>query len=211
MDTAAWMKKARLLAGLTIGYNLVEGLVSMAFGWSDGSLALFGFGVDSFIEVGSALLILWRLREGAGCRTESLARERRATLGIGVLFLLLAIGTTVGSLGQLYQHRHPSTGWPGLVVSSASLLFMAYLWRAKVATAQALDSKALASDAACSLVCIQLSGILLAGSLVCVIFPRLWWADGVAALGLSLFIAREGLAMVRAASDPHFEGGCGCD
>ncbi len=204
------MKKARLLAGLTISYNLIEGLVSMAFGWSDDSLALFGFGADSFIEVGSALLILWRLREVSGCRTEALARERRATFGIGALFLLLAVGTSAGSLGQLYQHRHPGTGWPGLAVSLASLFFMTYLWRAKVAAAQALNSKALESDAACSLACIQLSCILLAGSLIYVLFPRLWWADGVAALLLSLFIAREGWAMVRAALDPHFDGGCGC-
>lgn len=210
MDHAAWMKRARLLAGLTIGYNLLEGLVSMAFGWSDGSLALFGFGADSFIEVGSALVVLWRLQERSGCATEALRRERRATFAIGILFLLLALGTAAGSVLQLLQRRHPDTGWPGLLVSLASLAFMAYLWRAKLRAALALDSKALHSDAACSLACIQLSAVLLAGSLVTLLLPRLWWADGAAALALAALIAREGAGMVRAARDPHFDGGCGC-
>lgn len=210
MDHTAWMKRARLLAGLTIGYNLVEGLVSMAFGWSDGSLALFGFGADSFIEVGSALIVLWRLQERGGCATEALQRERRATFAIGILFLLLALGTAAGSILQLIQRRHPDTAWPGLLVSLASLAFMAFLWRAKLGAARALDSKALASDAACSLACLQLSGVLFAGSLLFLLMPRLWWADSAAALALALLIAREGAGMVRAARDPQFDGGCGC-
>ena len=206
-----WTRYARYLAILTIVYNLVEGLVSMGFGWADDSMALFGFGADSFIEVGSALLVLWRLGRGGGCApAAALQRERRATLGIGALFLLLAVGAGLGALFQLAARHHPDTTLPGLIISLASLAFMAWLWRAKLAAAKALDSRALEGDAACSLACIQLSVVLFAGSLLYLLLPVLWWVDGAATLVLSLLIAREGLGAIRAARQPDFDGGCGC-
>lgn len=206
---ARWIAYAKALAVFTILYNLVEGLVSMGFGWSDGSLALFGFGADSFIEVFSALLVLWRLKSDE-CGDDLIARERKVTKGIGWLLLLLAAGTLGGSLLQLKAKGHPSTTLPGVIVSLASLGFMVFLWRAKLAAAKALDSRAVASDAACSLACIQLSAILLAGSLVFQVAPRFWWVDSVAALLLALLIGREGWEMRRAAAREDFDGGCGC-
>lgn len=205
-----WLRYARQLALFTLAYNLVEGLVSMGFGAAEDSIALFGFGADSFIEVGSALLVLWRLGETSGCATTRLGRERRATLGIGALFLLLALGTSLASGLQLLTHRHPETTLPGAIISAASLAFMFWLWRAKRKAAIVLDSRTLEGDAACSLACIQLSLVLFSGSLAFLVFPALWWADGAAALILAAFIAREGLAMIRAARHPDFSGGCGC-
>ena len=81
MNQDQWRRRALWLSALTIAYNLVEGVVSMAFGWADDSIALFGFGADSFNEVASALLVLWKLLDHG-----NLARERNATLGIGWLF-----------------------------------------------------------------------------------------------------------------------------
>ena len=205
-----WLAYARFLAIFTILYNLVEGLVSMGFGLADESVALFGFGADSFIEVGSALIVLWRLKETSGCASIALRREQRATLGIGLLFVLLAAGIALGSSLQLASRRHPDTTLPGLLISLASLAFMFWLWLAKRKAAQALDSRTLAGDAACSLACIQLSGVLFTGSLVFAVVPAFWWADSVAALVLALFIAREGLSGIRAARNPDFSGGCGC-
>jgi hypothetical protein len=205
MTPSDWHRRALWLSALTIFYNLAEGLVSMAFGWADDSLALFGFGADSFIEVASALLVLWKLMDRG-----NLDRERRATLGIGWLFVALATGIVGGALLQLMAHRHPPTTLPGLLISALSLGFMAYLWRAKLGAARALDSAALAADAACSRACIQLSVVLFAGSLLFLLFPALWWVDGAAALGLALLIGKEGLGMIRAARSRGFTGGCGC-
>jgi divalent metal cation (Fe/Co/Zn/Cd) transporter len=207
-DPSAWLRRARLLAWFTVGYNLLEGFVSIAFGFSDDSVALWGFGLDSLIEVASALVVLWRLKAGLTARATE--RERKATLAIGILFLVLAGVVVGGSLLQLAQRHHPATTLPGLLIALASLSFMVWLWRAKGAAARALDSAALASDAACSLACIQLSGVLLAGSLVFWLLPGLWWADAVAACALALLIAKEGWSMVRAARSPGFGGGCGC-
>ncbi len=205
MTDARWRRRALWLCGLTVAYNLLEGLVSMHFGWADDSVALFGFGADSFIEVASALLVLWKLMDHG-----SLARERTAALGIGGLFVALGAGIAGGAVLQLAARRHPPTTLPGVVISLLSLAFMLYLWRAKLRAARALDSAALAADAACSRACLQLSAVLLAGSLAFLASPALWWADAAAALVLALLVAREGVGMVRAARSARFTGGCGC-
>lgn len=199
------------LSWFTIGYNLIEGAVSIGFGISEGSIALAGFGVDSLIEVTSAFLVLWRFRgeSGLGERME-LERERRATLGVGLLFLFLAVLTAFGGAAQVWEQAHPETTLPGLIVSAVSLSFMFYLWRAKRRVAISLDSSTVMADANCSRACIQLSVVLFAGSLLFLLIPSLWWADAVAALGLSILIAREGVETVRAARKEEFEGGCGC-
>ena len=204
-----WVAYARSLARLAIAYNVLESLVSMGFGWAEHSVALFGFGADSLIEVGSSVLVLWRLQAEASGLPGS-DRERRAALGIGILFLLLAIGTAVGSVLQLASRRHPETTLPGLAVSILSVGVMVFLWRGKKLAAHVLDSPALAGDATCSLVCMQLSAVLFIGSLAFWIRPSLWWADAAAALVLCLFIGKEGWEMVAAARKPDFTGGCGC-
>lgn len=205
MSGPDWRRRALWLAGFTIAYNLLEGLVSMAFGWADDSVALFGFGADSFIEVASALLVLWKLLDHG-----NLERERKATLGIGRLFLFLAAGIAGGAVLQLTARAHPPTTMPGLVISALSLAFMVFLWRAKLRAAQALDSATVAADAACSRACIQLSVVLFAGSLLFLLVPALWWVDAAAALGLAFLIGKEGLGMTRAAKSSCFTGGCGC-
>ncbi len=206
-----WVRWILYLAWFTIGYNLLEGVVAIGFGVSDDSVALAGFGADSMIEVASAILVLWRFQsESKQQLMPSINRERRATMGIGVLFICLALGTTVASLTQLKGGSHPSTTLSGLVISVASLSFMFFLWRAKTKAAKALDSATVMKDAACSLACIKLSIILFAGSLLFVVYPSLWWIDSIAALGLALLIAKEGVETVSAARKPDFSGGCGC-
>ncbi|HJW73222.1 MAG TPA: cation transporter [Geothrix sp.] len=205
MTSPDWRRRALWLSGITIAYNLAEGLVSMGFGWKDDSVALFGFGADSFIEVGSALLVLWKLMDHG-----SLERERQATRRIGWLFLMLGAGIVGGALLQLAGRQHPPTTLPGLIISALSLSFMVFLWRAKLRVAKALDSATVAADAACSLACIQLSVVLFLGSLLFLLAPALWWVDAAAAVGLAVLIGKEGLGMIRHASSACFTGGCGC-
>ncbi|MEK7389873.1 MAG: cation transporter [Elusimicrobiota bacterium] len=194
-----WNRRAQRLAFFTVAYNLIEGLVSVIFGVREESVALAGFGIDSFIEVGSALVVLWRLRGG-----QDEDREPRALRVIGGLFLLLALLTAIGSGLQLWRRSPPETTVPGVVISLASLSFMVWLWRAKREAGQALGSPTILGDAACSLACIKLSIVLLVGSLVYALFPILWWSDSAAALLLCALISREGWEMLRG------EGSCGC-
>ena len=205
-----WTRRARLLACLTIAWNVVEGLVSMAFGFSEESVALFGFGLDSWVEVASAAVVWWKLTRPPGCATSRKLQERKATRWISALFLVLAGATALGAAAQLAAGGHPASTLPSLVVSLVSLGMMGFLWRAKKAAAVALDSRTLEMDAACSRSCIQLSAVLFAGSLLYLVVPALWWADGVAALLLAAFIAAEGWEGWQAARKADFVGGCGC-
>lgn len=197
--------RAQVLAWITVGWNLIEGIVSVGFGAKAESLSLFGFGLDSFVEVGSALMVLWRLRhEGAS------PRERTAAKVIGALFLLLAVSVAYGAAHRLVTRETPDSSLPGLIISLLSLAFMAWLWRAKRTLATTTCSPTLAADAACSLACIQLSGVLLAGSLLFLVAPKLWWADAAASLILAALIGREGWNIRKAAAREDFAGGCGC-
>lgn len=210
MDVRVWERRALWLAVATIAWNVIEGVVAMGFGVAEESVALFGFGVDSWVEVGSAAVVYWKLARPAGCATTRRAHERRATRWISGLFLALAAGTGIGAVAQLVAGGHPGSTLPSVVVSLVSLAIMAFLWQAKKAAATALDSRTLAMDAACSRACIQLSGVLLAGSVAFALAPALWWADAAAALALSALIAREGWEGWRASEKADFAGGCGC-
>lgn len=204
-----WSARARTLAVATMLYNALEGVVSMGFGISEESVALLGFGVDSWVEVGSAAIVYWKLTR-TGCASTARERERVATRWIGRLFLVLALGTAAGAALQIASGGHPESTLPGVVISLLSLSFMVFLWRAKLRVAEALNSRTLAMDAACSRACIQLSAVLLAGSAVYALAPALWWADAAAALVLALFIGREGWEATEATKKADFSGGCGC-
>lgn len=203
---------ARLAVALalgTIAWNVVEGGVSVAFGLSEESVALLGFGLDSWIEVASAGVVLWRLwgetGRGAGPSRE---RERSASRVISVLFMALALSAAGGAVFQLATASAPTSTLPGLIISSLSLSVMFALWRSKLRVARTLDSRTLEMDAACSRACIELSAVLLGGSLLVLLHPALWWADAAAALVIAALIGKEGLEGWRAANRPEFTGGC---
>ena len=128
MDQASREKlynAAKLLAVITIVYNIVEGIVSVWFGAEDQTLSLFGFGIDSFVEVISGMGILHmvrRIRSGEGESVD--AFEQRALRITGWAFFLLTAGLLVSSGLSLYErHRPDSTLW-GLIVSLVSIASM---------------------------------------------------------------------------------------
>lgn len=159
--------RASLLAGVTIGYNLLEGLVSVAFGLQDETVALFGFGLDSFVEVISGVGIwhmLRRLRAGSGAECAD-AFERTALRVTGAAFYLLAGGLVLTAVATLAQGRAPETTFWGIVVSAVSIVTMGALVRLKLDVGRALGSAAILADAACTRACLALSFVLLASSL----------------------------------------------
>lgn len=205
------VRSAVRLSWFTIFYNLIEGIVSISLGIQDDSIALAGFGGDSLIEVGSAILVLWRLSgENSKTHLVNKKRELRASLGIGILFCILAVSASVSAVLQLISKSHPVTTVPGIVISLVSLSFMFYLWSSKKKVGAALQSKTILNDAACSLACIKLSFILLIGSGLYWVFPNLWWADSVATLFLVYFIAKEGVEILRAAAKGDSDTCCSC-
>lgn len=197
IDLNRFEAKAKILAAFTIGYNLIEGIISVVFGLEDNSISLLGFGVDSFLEVGSAIVVLWRFQRETSGSNGSINRERFAIKIIGALLLLLSLGTLFFSIRNLIYVEGPSTTLPGIIVSLVSLSFMFFLWKAKVGVATALQSATLRADAYCSISCIYLSGLLFFGSILFRISPSLWWVDSVGAIFISLLIAKEGWERVR--------------
>lgn len=182
---------------LTIGYNTIEALVSLAAGLVAGSVALIGFGVDSAIEVTASLAAQWRLRSDHSERRERAEQVTRRV--IGGSFVALAVYVTADSAMTLWYREAPRPSPVGLAILSLSVLVMPLLARAKRRVAQALESRALEAEAMQTSVCAYLSVIALAGVALNTLF-RWWWADPAAALLMVPLIAREGLEGLRGSS-----------
>lgn len=191
-DQTALFRIAFCLSLFTIAANIVEGLVSMYFGAQDETLALFGFGVDSFIEVisaaGIAQMILRIWRNPASPRSRFEVTALRIT---GAAFYLLAAGLAVGAGVNLALGNRPETTSWGIVISLISISVMTGLVWAKRAVGRRLGSAPILADANCTLVCIYMSLMLLASS-VLVTITGLGFLDSLGALGLAWLSLREG-------------------
>lgn len=166
MNLERLYKRANLLALVTIGYNLLEGLVSVWLGLSDETFALFGFGVDSFVEVISGIGVWHMVRRmrTTSCQATHDAFEQRALRITGTAFYLLTAGLSISSAVNIYQGHRPDTTLWGIIVSLVSIASMWFLIRAKVKVGTALQSDAILADAACTRACLQLSIVLLVAS-----------------------------------------------
>lgn len=197
VETDRLVRRGRSLAWLTIGWNTVEGVVAIGSGAVAGSVALIGFGVDSFVEVFAGGVIIWRLAKEAHGEEVSAVAERRAVRLIAATFLALAVGIAVESLRKLIGGEHPDASPVGIAVTAVSLIVMPLLARAKHRVGDGLGSRAVHADATETELCVWLSAIVLIGLVLNAAFGW-WWADPVAALGVVYVAAREGLEHWRA-------------
>ena len=180
------------LAVFTIVYNIVEGVVSIYFGVQDETLTLFGFGVDSFIEVLSGIGILAMiLRIRSNPDTPRSVFERTALRITGFSFYALSVGLTVTAVYNLIVGHKPESTLPGLIISVISILVMWVLVWGKRKVGRALDSSPILADANCTLVCIYMSLVLLASSLIYQ-FTGFGFVDSLGSLGLIYFSYHEG-------------------
>ena len=180
------------LAFFTIFYNTVEGLVSVYFGAHDETLTLFGFGIDSFIEVISGIGIMamvLRIRQNPG--TPRGQFERGALRVTGWSFYLLAGGLLINSLYNLYTGHKPESTVSGTIISLISIAVMWALVTGKRKVGHALGSEPILSDANCTMVCIYMSVVLLASSLIYE-FTGFGLVDSLGAIGLIYFSISEG-------------------
>jgi divalent metal cation (Fe/Co/Zn/Cd) transporter len=175
------------LAYATAGYNLVEGVVAVAAGAVASSTALVGFGVDSFLEVSSALVVIWQFRSRV---PED--RERPALRLIAVSFLALAAWITVDAARSLLGGGEAEPSPVGIGLAAVSVVVMPLLVWAKRRTGRELGSATVVTDATQTLLCTYLSAVLLVG-LVLTAWLGWTWADAVAALVIAAVAAREGV------------------
>jgi divalent metal cation (Fe/Co/Zn/Cd) transporter len=190
-ERTAVVHRGRKLEYFTIGWSALEGLVAVIAGVTAGSISLVGFGIDSFVEVTSGSVLLWRMSVDADVHRRE-RNEKRALRVVGICFLLLAGYITYESGLYLLSKRAPEHSAPGIILACVSLVIMPLLSRAERRVGHALNSAAMHADARQTAFCTYLSVILLAGLLLNALF-RLWWADPVAALIMVPIIAREGI------------------
>jgi cation diffusion facilitator family transporter len=183
-------QKALRLEYFTVGWNVLEGVIAITAGILAGSIALVGFGFDSYIEVASGAVLIWRLRKHEDEEEEEKA-EKRAILLVGVTFLALALYVSYESIKKLIVQEPPAESLIGVLLAIVSLIVMPLLaWQKRKVAAQ-IQSRALAADALETLVCSYLSLTLLVG-LGLNAWLGWWWADPLAALVMVFFLVREG-------------------
>jgi divalent metal cation (Fe/Co/Zn/Cd) transporter len=195
-DRTAFLGRGRRLEYFTVGWNAIEGLVAVVSGVIAGSIALVGFGLDSFIEVTSGMTLLWRMRVDADVHRRE-QNERRALRIVGTCFLLLAAYVAYESTSNLWSKTASEHSLPGIILACVSLTVMPLLSRAKRRVGHALGSAAMHADAKQTEFCTWLSAILLLGLLLNATLG-LWWADPVAGLVMVPIIAKEGVQGLRA-------------
>lgn len=201
------------LAYVTAGYNLAEGVVAVTAGTAASSTALIGFGLDSFVEVSSAAVVIWQFRSAV-----PEARERLALRLIAISFFALAAWISIDAVRSLLGQGEAQPSPVGIGLAAVSVVVMPLLVWAKRRTGRELGSATVVADSTQTLLCTYLSGILLVG-LVLNAWLGWSWADPVAALVIAFVAVREGVEAWRgercddcavptaAAGD---SGACGC-
>ena len=187
LDRPAAVRRARHLNGVTIGWNVIEGIVAISAGVAAGSLSLVGFGLDSGIEVSAALVLTWRLahEDRDGCQQQA---DRRAQRGIATCFAALAIYVFTVAVLDLFAGHRPDASTIGIAIAALSLVVMPILARAKRRLASDLGSRAVEAEAGQTDLCTMLSAALLVGLGANALFGW-WWADSVTAVAISLAAA----------------------
>lgn len=208
-QTAKLLKIAFILSIITVVYNIGEGLVSTIFGYSDETIALFGFGVDSFVEVMSGVGIghmVWRMRRSPVSERDRF--ERQALYVTGISFFLLAGGLVIGSVLNIIYGTTPETTIAGIIISTVSIATMWFLYSYKIKIGRALGSEPIIADANCTKTCFYLSFILLASSLLYEAL-HIGYVDIIGGLGIAWFAYREGRESIEKARSGSLS--CSCD
>lgn len=193
---------ALALAIITVAYNVIEGIVSVYFGFEDETIALLGFGADSFVEVISGLGILHMIMRMRHSKVDKRDKFERTALRItGFSFYLLTAGLVIGSFLNLIEDAVPESTFVGIIVSGISIITMYFLMHYKLLIGRRLGSDAIIADAHCTRTCFYLSLILLVSSLGYELFS-LKYIDEIGSMGIAWFAFREGReAFEKAGSD----------
>lgn len=201
-------RRAQLLAGASVAYNAVEAIVAISAGVAASSIALIGFGLDSVVEMGSALVILWQFRH-----TMPEARERRALRIIAVSFFVLAAYVAFESVRSLLTREAAEPSTLGIAIAALSLVIMPALSWAQRRTGRELGSPTVVADSKQTLLCTYLSAVLLVGLLLNSLLGW-WWADPLVGLVVAALAVREGSEAWRGETCgcvPTMDAGGACD
>ena len=185
-------KKALLLSYFTVGYNVLEGAVSLFAGYLSGSIALVGFGLDSFVESLSGGVMIWRFARHEDLTPAEEERiERRAIRIVGCTFFILGAYILYESGHKLLFQEAPAPSLLGICIALASIIVMPVLFYLKYRTGEAMGSASLMADSKQTLACAMLSVALLVGLGLNYLYG-VWQADPVIGLVIVALLLREG-------------------
>lgn len=184
--------KALLLSYFTVGYNIIECIVSLFAGFLAGSPALLGFGSDSLVESLSGMIMIWRFRKhGKVSKEHEENIEKKATFLVGISFFIFGIYVLYESITKLLYQEKPEPSLLGILIAIASIIIMPILFYMKYNTGKKLGSKSLIADSKQTLVCLFMSISLLFG-LGMNYFFNIWQIDPIIGLLIVGFLFKEG-------------------
>lgn len=192
-------RRVRFIVAFTISYNVLEAIVAIWAGVLASSAALIGFGLDSIVEVLSAVAIAWQFT-----RKDPERWEKVTVRAIGVAFFALAAYVTVDAISSLVSNEGPEASPLGIGITALSLIVMPLLAWYEIRTGRELGSKSVLADARQLLLCVYLSGAVFAGLILNSLLGW-WWADSVAALIVAALAVREGIEAWRGDVESPFE------
>lgn len=184
---AVLSQRIRFLVIFTIAYNVIEAVIALFAGAAANSSALLGFGLDSAIEVSSALAVAWQF---AGPKPEE--REKKALRLISLSFFALAAFVSYEAISSLISREYPESSMIGIGLAAVSLLIMPSVSLIQRRTGQELGSHSAVADSKQTLLCTYMSAVLLIGLVANSVFGW-WWADSLAALVIAGLAVREGI------------------
>jgi divalent metal cation (Fe/Co/Zn/Cd) transporter len=181
------VRRGLLLEYSTLAWNVVGVCVLAVLAVAASSPALAAFGLDSLIEIGASIVVVWQLR---GSHNE---RERRALRLIGMAFLALAVYLVAQIAVVIVFAVRPSSSPLGIAWTAATVIVMLALALGKLRTGTALENPVLRAEGKVTLVDAYLAAAVLVGLVLNATFGW-WWADPVAALVVVGYALREGWA-----------------
>ncbi|MCC9053488.1 cation transporter [Microbacterium sp. F2E] len=192
-------RRVRFIVAFTITYNVIEAIVAIWAGVAASSAALIGFGLDSVVEVLSALAIAWQFT-----RKDPERWEKATVRAIGIAFFALAAYVSVDAVLSLISQEGPDHSPFGIGITALSLIVMPALAWFETRTGRELESKSVLADARQLILCVYLSGAVFVGLILNSLFGW-WWADAVAALFVAALAVREGVEAWRGDVESPFE------
>jgi len=191
-DTKKLYKKAFYLSVFTVAYNFLEGIISIFVGYLSGSIALVGFGADSFVESLSGGIMIWRFRAHGNLTMEEEEKiEAKAAKLVAYSFFMLGAYILFESLKKLILREHSEPSLIGIIIAIASIIVMPILFYLKYRIGKSIGSRSLVADSKQTLACLYLSFALLVGLGLNYLFG-FWWSDPVVGLVIVAFLIREG-------------------
>ncbi|WP_314430034.1 cation transporter [Microbacterium lacticum] len=192
-------RRVRFIVAFTITYNVIEAIVAITAGMLASSAALIGFGLDSVVEVLSAVAIAWQFT-----RKDPERWEKATVRAIGLTFFALAAYVSIDAILSLISQEGPEHSPLGIGITALSLLVMPLLASFEIRTGRELGSKSVLADARQLMLCVYLSGAVFIGLILNSLFGW-WWADSVAALIVAALAIREGIEAWRGDVESPFE------